>query len=364
MTDFRMPLFEVPFPVECNPHLERASRAMWRWIDAYALAPTDKARIRMRRTRADLSGAYVWPRADLDTLITGLEWLALTFRIDDQLDEDDLTERLSARVAAVDELCDVLRGMPVPAKPPVARALGDLWSKTSRGRPTHWRDAFLRHFRAFLRSYATEARLSAEGAVPDLDAYLGWRMYSVGMPWLWDLDELRLPVLLPDSVRTCGAVNRLRRAGALHIAMVNDVFSVRRETLVGYQYNAVTILRNAENCSLQEAVDQVAALAAGHLNTVVAARQELREELAKQAVPPLVHAAALDYASNIAANLSGQLVWHSSVQRYAVDDLHPADRSASRPLVANLASLDVTLSEGQITELDSLTAPSLDYPTA
>ncbi|MBC7307811.1 MAG: sesquiterpene cyclase, partial [Dietzia sp.] len=261
MTDFRMPEFEVPFPLERNPHLERASRSMWGWIDAHGLAPTGKARARMRRTRADLSGAYVWPRADLTTLTTGLQWLALTFRIDDQLDEDDLTERLSARMAAVDELCDVLRGLPAPGTSPVARALADLWSRTSRGRPTDWCEAFLRDFQAFLRSYATEARLSSRGAVPHLDTYLGWRMHSVGMPWLWDLDELRLPAPLPDSVRTCRAMSKLRRAGALHIALVNDVFSVRRETLVGYPYNAVTIVRDTSGCSLQEAVDRVAALA-------------------------------------------------------------------------------------------------------
>ncbi|MER7407946.1 terpene synthase family protein [Streptomyces sp. NPDC000070] len=331
MADFEMPNFDVPFPVERNPQLEQASRAMWRWIDTYGLAPTQKARARMQRTGADLSGAYVWPRAELDMLTTGLQWLALTFRIDDQMDEDDLRERLRARVATIDELCNILHGQPAPGSSPVARALSDLWAKTSAGRPTAWRNAFFRHFRAFLQSYATEARLSARGTAPRLGAYLGWRMYSVGMPWLWDLDELRLPVFLPDSVRTCGPMYRLRRAGAVHIALVNDVFSVHRETLVGYPYNAVTIIRDTHNCSLQEAVDRVAKLADAHVRAVVQARQELSGELDRQAVPPQARAAASDYADNIAANLSGQLIWHSSVQRYAVDDLQPAGRSASYP---------------------------------
>jgi hypothetical protein len=51
---------------------------MWEWIDEMALATTPAARTRMRRTRADLSGAYVWPRADPDLLALGLKWLALT----------------------------------------------------------------------------------------------------------------------------------------------------------------------------------------------------------------------------------------------------------------------------------------------
>jgi hypothetical protein len=331
VAEFTMPSFDVPFPVECNPHLEQASRAMWGWIDTYGLAPTQKARARMRRTGADLSGAYVWPRADLDMLTTGLQWLALTFRIDDQMDEDDLTERLQARVAAIDELRDILRGQPAPGPSPVARALSDLWARTSVGRPIAWSNAFLRHFRAFLQSYATEASLSARGIAPRLDAYLGWRMYSVGMPWLWDLDELRLPVFLPDSVRSCGPMYRLRRAGSVHIALVNDVFSVHRETLVGYQYNAVTIIRDTHRCSLQEAADRAAELADAHVHAVVTARQELSEELDRQAVPPQARAAASDYADNIAANLSGQLIWHSSVERYAVDDLQPSGRSASYP---------------------------------
>ncbi|MFI2194963.1 terpene synthase family protein [Streptomyces coeruleorubidus] len=92
----------------------------------------------------------------------------------------------------------------------------------SPAEPPHW-PQWSPGCRAFLQSYATEAGLSARGTAPRLDAYLGWRMYSVGMPWLWDPDELRLPVFLPDSVRTCGPMYRLRRAGAVHIALVQRV---------------------------------------------------------------------------------------------------------------------------------------------
>ncbi|UUU20227.1 terpene synthase family protein [Streptomyces sp. DSM 40750] len=331
MAVFEMPDFHAPFLVECNPHLAMASRAMWEWIDTHDLATTEKARDRMRRTGADLSGAYVWPRAGLDMLTNGLRWLALTFRIDDQIDEDDVAERLEARVAAVDELCGVLHGLTASGRSPVARALATLWQETSQGRPVDWQNAFVRNFEAFLRSYATEAALSAQGHVPRLDDYLRWRMYSVGMPWLWDLDELRLPVFLPNSVRTCAPMVNLRRAGSLHVALVNDVFSVHRETIVGYQYNAVTIIRDAQQCSLQEAVDQVAALVTSQVHTVVEAGRELREDLDRQAVPPIARTATLDYAANITANLSGQLVWHSSVERYAVDDIQPTGRSGNYP---------------------------------
>nr|4MC0_A Chain A, Putative sesquiterpene cyclase [Kitasatospora setae KM-6054]4MC0_B Chain B, Putative sesquiterpene cyclase [Kitasatospora setae KM-6054]4MC3_A Chain A, Putative sesquiterpene cyclase [Kitasatospora setae KM-6054]4MC8_A Chain A, Putative sesquiterpene cyclase [Kitasatospora setae KM-6054] len=340
MAEFEIPDFYVPFPLECNPHLEEASRAMWEWIDANGLAPTERARDRMRRTGADLSGAYVWPRADLDTLTIGLKWIALTFRIDDQIDEDDTAERLPARMTAIDELRGTLHGLPVSGRSPTARALGALWQETALGRPATWCDAFIGHFEAFLQTYTTEAGLNAHGAGLRLDDYLDRRMYSVGMPWLWDLDELRLPIFLPGSVRTCGPMNKLRRAGALHIALVNDVFSVERETLVGYQHNAVTIIREAQGCSLQEAVDQVAVLVEAQLHTVLQARQELLEELDRQALPSRAREAAVDYAANVAANLSGQLVWHSSVERYAVDDLQSAADPRATPTTSSLGILE------------------------
>ncbi len=135
-------------------------------IDAYGLAPTDKARIRMRRTRADLSGAYVWPRADLGTLITGLQWLALTSRIDDQLDEDDRTEKLSARVAAVDE----------PAarrdQPPTAGRTAPRAARGHRGTA----DAVLDHL-------AAEVAVDAPGQQAVLDRLLDWMLVCTLREW-------------------------------------------------------------------------------------------------------------------------------------------------------------------------------------
>ncbi|KMS75306.1 hypothetical protein ACM01_09940 [Streptomyces viridochromogenes] len=294
---------------------------MWEWIDSHGLAATTKARARMLNTGADLSGAYVWPRAEPGMLSLGLRWLALTFRIDDQLDEDDSDEQPGSRSQAIEELCGILHG--APAQPsPVADALHGLWEETRTGTPASWRRVFVASFEAFLRSYTLEAELKAAGRIPELPEYLGWRMYSVGMPWLWDLDELRLPLFLPDSVRTCEAMSTLRRAGSLHIALVNDVFSVERESMLGYPYNAVSLIMRAQGCSLQEAVAQVAGLVAEHARTVSRILEtDLAAELRHQHLPPDAHAAALDYGQNIALNLRGQLAWHASVRRYVTTDI-------------------------------------------
>jgi hypothetical protein len=55
-----------------------------------------------------------------------------------------------------------------------------------------------------------------------LGEYLPGRVQSIGMFWLWDFDELRLPVLLPEAIRDSSVVNALRTAADLHIAFVND----------------------------------------------------------------------------------------------------------------------------------------------
>ncbi|MFI6850472.1 sesquiterpene cyclase [Kitasatospora sp. NBC_00085] len=320
MTEIRMPDFHAPFPLERNPHMQEASKIMWEWIDLRGLAATPKARARMLNTGADLSGAYVWPRAGLSMLSLGLKWLALTFRIDDQLDEDDSDEQPGSRARCIEELCGILHDVPAPQSP-VADALHELWKETRTGRPASWQRAFVADFEAFLRSYALEAKLKAAGRIPELTEYLGWRMYSVGMPWLWDLDELRLPLYLPDSVRNCQTMSTLRQAGSLHIALVNDVFSVERESITGYPYNAVSLTMQAQSCSLQEAVDQVADQVTEHAQVVSRILEHLPTELGHQQLPPDVRTAALDYSENIALNLRGQLAWHASVRRYATADI-------------------------------------------
>ncbi|WBO61446.1 hypothetical protein [Streptomyces camelliae] len=141
MVEFRMPEFHAPFPMECNPHLAEASQAMREWAELMGLVPTERARARLRATGADLSGAHVWPRASLSLLTLGCRWLALCFRIDDQLDEDDQGDRPEACAAVIAELHRVLDGgvaQDEKGSSVVLRALSALWQETSVRTPQHW----------------------------------------------------------------------------------------------------------------------------------------------------------------------------------------------------------------------------------
>ncbi|GGW24306.1 terpene synthase family protein [Streptomyces alanosinicus] len=348
IASFVMPEFYAPFPLERNPHLREASRRMWEWIGAMGLAPTEKAQARMRATGADLSGSYVWPRADLDLLATGLRWLALTFRIDDQIDEDDQDDRLAERAAVIADLRGILHGHPPVVGSVVTRALTQLWQETAKGRAEDWQRTFIGHFEAWLDSYSTEARLKTARRPPQLHEYLEWRRYSVGMPWLWDLGELTLPTLVPETIRECRPMRELRHAAALHIALVNDVYSVNRELLVGYPCNAVLIIQQQHSRSPQEAVDAVADQVADQVRVFQCARTALERELDKQDVSVGSRTAATAYAETCAANIRGQIAWHSQVRRYDIDDFRRA--SGSEPLASYPDDLLLRPSEGAVRE--------------
>ncbi|MFD9701656.1 terpene synthase family protein [Lentzea sp. NPDC059081] len=317
MTGLVMPHFPAPFPEERNPHLDEASAAMWDWVRATGLAPTAAAGERLRRSGADLSGAYIWPRAGLDELTLGLKWLALTFPLDDFLDEGGALSDVERRAVAVEGLVDLLHGRPSPVRGAAAEALASLWEETALGTTEQWRSAFVRDFSLFLRSYADDAKLTAQDRLPTLDDYLPKRMYSVGTPWLWDLDELRLPAVLPEPVRDCPVLHEVRTAGSLHIAMVNDVFSAPRERLTDYPHNAVFIVQRQFRCTVQAAVDHVAELVAEQVGVFESARERLLAKWEGQVDLAIV----ADYASNVAAGMRGQLSWHQAVERYEVDDL-------------------------------------------
>jgi hypothetical protein len=319
----RIPEFHIPLPYECNPSLEQASRAMWEWLDHYDLVSTERARQRTRLSLPDLSAAITWTRADADLLTLYARWLGWAFRVDDQLDEDDRFRRLQAREAAIADFCAILHGEQPSVPSAVTEALSDLCARTSRLGPQPWHAMFVHHIEQFFHTYVQEARLDGLGRTPNLRQHVDRRVYSVGMLWMWDLGETSLVRFLPDSIRNSDALFRVRRAAALQIAFVNDVFGAVRDEFTGYQHNAVGLLRARDELSYQEAFDAVGAMADDQMAVFLRERALFEEDLTRRDLPGHTRDALREHLEQITVSIRGQHSWHVRVetQRYALDDL-------------------------------------------
>ncbi|WP_159031296.1 terpene synthase family protein [Streptomyces acidiscabies] len=319
----RIPEFHIPVLYECNPLLEQASCAMWEWLDHYDLMATERARQRTRQSLPDLSAAITWTRADTDLLSLYACWLGWAFRVDDQLDEDDRFQRLQAREAAIADFCAILHGGQPAVPSALTDALKDLCARTSRLGPKPWHAMFVHHIEQFFHTYVQEARLDGLGRTPNLRQHVDRRVYSVGMLWMWDLGEATLTRFLPDTIRNNDALFRLRRAAALQIAFVNDVFGAVRDDFTGYQHNAVGLLRARDGLSYQEAFDAVGAMADDQMAVFLREHALFEEDLTRNGPPGHTREAVLQHLQQITVSIRGQHAWHATVetQRYALDDL-------------------------------------------
>lgn len=319
----RIPDFRIPIPYVCNPLLEQASRNMWQWLDHYDLAPEGRARERTRRSLPDLSAAITWIRADLDLLTLGAKWLGWAFRVDDQLDEDDRFQRYQARAEAISDFRAILHGKQPAANSSVTASLKDLWNETSALGPEPWRAMFLYNLERFFNTYVQEARLDELGHTPILRQHVDRRVYSVGLLWMWDLGEADLVRFISDDIRNSEALFRIRRAAALQVALVNDIFGAVRDEFTGYQHNAVGLLRARDGLSYQQAFDVVGTMTDDQMAVFLRERAMLEHDLAGRDLPGDIYEAVTEHLDQIAASIRGQHAWHVTVetQRYALDDL-------------------------------------------
>ncbi|MCB5163940.1 sesquiterpene cyclase [Streptomyces bambusae] len=317
--------FCCPFPLEINPYTGRVAGRMWRWIEREGLAPTAAARERARRSGIDLACSFTWPRADPETFFEGVRWMFLFFRFDDQLEEGALRGDPDGVRRAVDELVGILRGERRPGGSALAQALGRTWEFTRRqNRPQDWLDTFCGHYCELLLSYADQSRYEY---VPGRRDELGmadwedWREISFGMDWCYDHMEAALGTFLPQEVRRLPSMLRLRRAASLHMGMLNDVFSVPRESFQERRFNSIALIRRDRNCSAQEAVDAVAGILVERIAQFHAARQDLLDDLAVRGASGEVRAAAEAFVHNVATMIRGNHDWHYLVMRYDTDDV-------------------------------------------
>ncbi|WP_280464637.1 terpene synthase family protein [Nocardia brasiliensis] len=319
--DFLFPRFEVPFPLKHNPHVGAAAETMWRWVDASGIISTAEERIRIARTRVDYSGSYAALSASQPTLELLLKLLAVSFRVDDLMDEADRgSERCRIRERFISRLFSVLDGKPPSADWPLGRALAECWQEIEARGQGDWLEFMRNDYCSFLETYAHEARMDAEHRLPTLEEFFARRIHSVGTMWLWDINDLDLP-FLPPHVRTNPHYRNLRQSSSLHIALVNDVYSLQREMVLGYPYNTVRLLVSKDGCTVQQAVDHVVQLCEDLVSKVMEEWTMLMADIDDDDLTEFGKRAIETSVESVMLSMRGQLEWHRMVQRYEIGDL-------------------------------------------
>ena len=114
--------FRMPIPgVGRNPAMDEAEAATWRWIDAFALAPSPQVRQRLQHGRPALGVALGFPRAPASALTLFSQYMAFLLIVDDEFDDGPAGLDMGHCQAAIGALVRVFdRG--TASGPPARRA--------------------------------------------------------------------------------------------------------------------------------------------------------------------------------------------------------------------------------------------------
>jgi epi-isozizaene synthase len=321
MSDFEIPNLYIPVAAALNPALEKAAAAADAWLEEFDLVPTDQARRHVERTRVDRLTAWLCPEAPVEALTLITQWNAWLFQLDDQFDDNPLLGYQPARWrGAFGPLFAVFDGDIANGR--LARALADLWQRTSAVRSLAWQRRFLPHLLWYFDSYRTDMMHRQEGRIPGLQQYLSHRRGSFAFDAVLDLMEMVSGMDLPDHVHANPAFADMREAVIYANACINDLYSLRKELAHDYAFNAVIVIRHHHKCSLQEAVNRVAAMQAGYVQRILDLEQVLPARLAGAGDNVILD--ALRCVQDFHALTAGNLAWSTETARYADIESDPS----------------------------------------
>jgi (+)-beta-caryophyllene/(+)-caryolan-1-ol synthase len=328
MSQIALPTFHMPFQsTGCNPGIEETREAVWEWAESNGLVLSPTARKKMIRTRPELWISLIFPKVSQQHLDLFCQWLFWAFLVDDEFDDGPAGRDPRMCEAAIDRLVSVLDGGPPHGA--MEHALVGLRTRTYRDRSARWIRQFRRDTVAWLWTYYAEAVQRAAGQVPSRDEFVKHRRDSVAMQPFLDLHEIAADIDLPESARSLPAYIALRNAVTDHSGLCNDICSFEKEAVLGYEHNAVALIRRERGLTLQEAVDEAGTQLAGIAERVRRAEQELTEQIAAAGIEGPARVALERCVRDYRGLVRGDFDYHARAERYTRPDLTEIDERDS-----------------------------------
>jgi (+)-beta-caryophyllene/(+)-caryolan-1-ol synthase len=189
----------MPWPaLPPNVTAPKAADALWSWIERFRLLEDPSRRATLASAQPARVAARLYPTAPPDVLVLAAQWLAVSFLVDDLLDEE---ADPGACKSFSEGIRDALDFGPA-AGSPLRVAVAELWGRTARGRSAGWCRAFRADYADWLGTYAREATDRGDGRVPPVSEYRRHRQLSSGMLVFIDLAEIAADVDVPASIRS------------------------------------------------------------------------------------------------------------------------------------------------------------------
>ncbi|WP_232660524.1 terpene synthase family protein [Pseudonocardia sp. TRM90224] len=170
----------------------------------------------------------------------------------------------------------ILNGGRLPAHraSPLTRAFADIWDRFASDMSSAMHERMRRVIDRLLATWPAEDELRHHGRIPDFEAYLNLHRASGGSDWVPILTEYGLGIDLSDVIADRLDLIEANQHLADYFLMENGIFGLLKD-IHSKEINPVLALLDTGRYSVQEAVDQVHALAVAAVANYVRIRDRI-----------------------------------------------------------------------------------------
>lgn len=308
-----VPTLYCPFPTLTNPHGEAADVQTLQWVQHHALFTSASRYKRFTALRPGWLAAHTTPHATPHTLQLVTDWCSWFFIHDDYCDEGGIGRNPQAMQTLHARFLAVLNGgRGLSEDIPLTTALHELWERTLPLVSEGWQRRFVANMETFFNAGVWEATNRSKGEIPSLADYLRMRPFTGGMfPYL-DLIEMSESLHLAQEIRNHPMVYPLFTTTANLVSWANDVLSLPKELKQGDIHNVVFSIQQSQSLTVQEALDQAAALHNSEIEHFIQVESALPHFDKK------TDAILQQYTLALRLLIRGSLDWLSTSVRYRV----------------------------------------------
>jgi germacradienol/geosmin synthase len=304
-----------------NPHVAAARADLMQWVAATGLLdPAAPGWTPHSVAEADfaLLAALVYPELGESDLVLRARWCAWGFHVGDLLSHA-YRALPSAGREQLRRLPQFLADPPAQAPAtPVERALAELWADTSATTDPEGRQQIRAAVLESVAAWQLWLDNETRRRIPDPVDHLENRRAAFGGRLVTALGRPAGHPHAADALADTSVLRQLENSALDHAALVNDLYSYRREIHDGVEHqNLVYITQSFLGCSRDAARDIVVDLAEERLHQFEqTARDKLPVFFTDHRVADPTREAVLAQVGRWQQYLAGNLAWHAGTGRY------------------------------------------------
>ncbi|KAI0390734.1 terpene synthase [Xylariaceae sp. FL0594] len=271
------------WPSELQPKIDEINREIDNWLPTVNVAEWKKAKHRARGNYTLLAAVY-YPHCKKDKMLVITRFLYWIFFWDDEIDTGgELTEDKEGTLRCCEEtnkcIEDCLGPDPNYTPPPNSRGTVEMFYPILRDFRAGLGPAATERLRRELHEYvdgvARQQGVRQADRLPEPWYHFQIRVDDVGVIPSITQNEYAMEFELPEWVRRHEAMEVIVLECTKLTILLNEVLSLQKEFRVSQLENLVLLFMNADNLSVQAAVDKVLGLIREHYAICVAAEERL-----------------------------------------------------------------------------------------